>query len=291
MTAIRRPTAPDLAALAAAAGVPIDATSLARFDAYRSLLLAWNTRTNLTAITDPDEVDRRLFLDSLLMLPSLDAALDLLEQHGSRTPYRLADVGSGGGFPGLPIKIMRSELDITLIEATGKKVAFLEAAIAELGLEQVRAVHARAEDLARDPDYRERFSLVTARGVASLPALLELGIPLLHVGGRALFPKGMEIEAELAAARVAAPLVGAEIVMARKLPGDQTTLVVAAKSRPTPAKYPRRAGIPAREPLGEGKSSSRPVSASSSGQQRHSSRPVPPSRSRTNRSSAARGTS
>ena len=239
-------TPQSLTSLAHAAGLEISPEQSIQFNAYRTLLLEWNARTNLTAVSDPDEVDRRLFLDSMLLLPALDAALQLMPEK----PNRMIDVGSGAGFPGLPIKIMRPDLDITLLEATGKKVAFLDACIAELGLQRIATIHGRAEELARDPAYREQFNVVTARAVASLPALLELGMPFLKLGGRGLYPKGLEIATELSAADAAAPLVGGQIVASRVLRGSQTTLVAVAKVSPTPRKYPRRSGIPAREPLG-----------------------------------------
>ncbi len=232
--------------LAQSFGITLSDGQITRFDDYRALLLNWNQRTNLTAITDPAEVDRRLFLDSIFLLPAIDAALTLMDV----SPGRLIDIGSGAGFPGLPIKIMRPDLHITLIEATGKKVAFLDACIAHLGLERITTIHGRAEDLGHDPVFRGRFDIVTARAVASLPALLELGMPFLQSGGRGLFPKGLDIAEELSAATAAAPLLGGRIVVTRALPGGQTTLVAAAKTGPTPDSYPRRAGIPAREPLG-----------------------------------------
>lgn len=238
--------APTLAILAETSGIVLTAEQSALFDAYRSFLLTWNQRTNLTAVTAPSEVDRRLFLDSILLLPALDAALQLMDS----PPGRMIDIGSGAGFPGLPLKIMRPDLQITLVEATGKKVAFLDACIAELGLNRITTVHARAEDLGHDPAYREEFDVVTARAVSSLSALLELGLPFLRLGGRALFPKGLDIAGEYAAADAAAPLLGGRIVASRPLPGAQTTLVAVAKIAPTPSTYPRRAGIPAREPLG-----------------------------------------
>lgn len=237
---------PSLTDIAIAAGLQVSPAQASQFHAYRSLLLEWNRRTNLTAITDSEEVDRRLFLDSMLLLPALDSALQLTAPN----PQRMIDFGSGAGFPGLPIKIMRPDLDITLIEATGKKVAFLEACIAEIGLDRVTTLHGRAEDFARNPAFREQFDIVTARAVASLPALLELGMPFLRISGRALFPKGLDIATELSTAEAAAPIVGGQVVASRVLPGNQTTLVAVAKVSATPRKYPRRAGIPAREPLG-----------------------------------------
>ena len=122
-----------LTELAQIAGLEISSEQAGQFDAYRDLLLEWNARTNLTAITNPEEVDRRLFLDSMLLLPALDAALELMPT----APNRMIDFGSGAGFPGLPINIMRPDLDITLVEATGKKVAFLDACITKLGLRRI----------------------------------------------------------------------------------------------------------------------------------------------------------
>ncbi len=272
--------------LARGFGLPLSDLQISRFDTYRSLLLTWNQRTNLTAVTDPAEVDRRLFLDSILLLHALDAALQVM----NTLPGRMLDLGSGAGFPGLPLKIMRPDLHITLVEATGKKVTFLDACIAELGLDRIVTIHGRAEDLGHDPDFRERFDIVTARAVASLPALLELGLPFLHLGGRGLFPKGLDIAEELAAATAAAPLVGGTIVVTRPLPGGQTTLVAVAKTGPTPRTYPRRAGIPAREPLGHldrsiHDQSARIARANSRDRTNRPDRPPP------DRPAAARGTS
>jgi 16S rRNA (guanine527-N7)-methyltransferase len=199
----------------------------------------------LTAIREPGEVDRRLIGDALRLLPAVDAYAG---------GGRLVDVGTGAGFPGLALKIARPELDVTLIEATGKKVAFLRHVIETLGLEGVEAVHGRAEELGHDRRYRGRFDLATARAVAVLPALLELCMPLLRVGGRALFPKGAEVGTEFAEGERAAPLVGARIERADLLPGEPdepvTRLVIAAKIGETPNRFPRRSGIPAKEPLG-----------------------------------------
>jgi len=279
-------TPASFADLAQSFDIPLSDTQIRRFDAYRSMLLSWNQRTNLTAVTDPAEVDRRLFLDSILLLSALDAALQLMDAR----PGRMIDVGSGAGFPGLPLKIMRPDLDITLVEATGKKVAFLDACIVDLGLEHIVTIHGRAEDLGHDPGYRERFDIVTARAVASLPALLELGLPFLHPGGRGLFPKGLDIAEELSAATAAAPLVGGRIVATRPLPGGQTTLVAVAKTGPTPRTYPRRAGIPAREPLGH---LDRSIHDQSARIARANSRDRTnrPDRPPTDRPAAARGTS
>jgi 16S rRNA (guanine527-N7)-methyltransferase len=227
--------------------VPLDGEALRRFARYRDLLLDRNAQFNLTAIREPDEIERRLFLDALAMIPTLDR----LNQSRSSQRVRLVDVGAGAGFPGLALKIARPQLDVTLIDATAKKVAFLNEVIAELGLDNTCAVHGRAEDLGRKPAYRAQFDIGTARAVASLPVLLEYVLPLLAVGGTALLPKGLEFDEELRAGRRAAQRLGAQIISAATLPAEGTRLVVATKIAPTPELYPRRAGIPSRNPLGD----------------------------------------
>lgn len=241
---------PGLAAVLDHHGLSLAADQLARLDRFRDLLLERSRHVNLTAITDPAEVERRLFLDALLMLPLLDR---LIGDPATADPRpRLVDVGSGAGFPGLVLAIARPDLTVTLIEATGKKVAFTTEAIAALGLARATAIHVRAEDAGRDLDHRGQYDLATARGVAALPVLLELCVPLLRRGGHALFPKGPAIEEELAAARRATSPLGVRLLSADPLPGAEATtrLVVAKKTAPTPNHYPRRAGLPAREPLG-----------------------------------------
>jgi 16S rRNA (guanine527-N7)-methyltransferase len=252
-----RPPAVDAgAASAAPAGRPVlDALPpavRARLATYRDELLLWNRRGNLTAIAGADAVDRRLIGDSLRLLPALDAAVEATG--AGRRGVQLVDVGTGAGFPGLALKIARPDLDVTLVEATGKKVAFLRHVIALLGLEGVEALHARAEDIGRDGRYRGRYDLATARAVAALPALLELCLPLLRTGGRALFPKGADLGTELAEGNRAAALLGGRIDEAALLPGESdepvTRLVIAVKIAETPTRFPRRSGVPAKEPLG-----------------------------------------
>jgi 16S rRNA (guanine527-N7)-methyltransferase len=161
------------------------------------------------------------------------------------------DVGAGAGFPGLALKIVRPALDVTLIDATAKKVAFVNEVIAALELERVRAMQGRAEVLGQDKRYRSQFEVATARAVASLPVLLEYVVPFLTIGGTALLPKGLEITEELQLGRRAAAILGTEIVSGAALPFTTTRLVVARKIAATAAAYPRRVGIPNRDPLGE----------------------------------------
>ena len=227
-------------------GVAIDAKAAARFDRYRDLLVEWNGLMNLTAVRDPAEIERRLFLDALAMVPVLDL---MIAASGIDATPALIDVGAGAGFPGLALKIARPELRVTLVDATAKKVEFLTAVISDLALEGIAAVHGRAEELGKDVSYRERFQIATARAVASLPVLLEYVVPFLRVGGTALLPKGQHIEDELGAGQRVARLLGAEIVSAEPLAVPATRLVLARKIGATPKQYPRRTGLPSREPL------------------------------------------
>ena len=231
-------------------GVSLDAQALARFARYRDLLLERSRQFNLTAIRNPEEIERRLFLDAIAMVPELDRLTGTPGDRMDRT-VRVVDVGAGAGFPGLVLKIVRPTLDVTLIDATAKKVAFINEVIAALELESVHAVQGRAEELGQDNRYRSRFDVATARAVASLPVLLEYVIPFLTIGGTAILPKGLEITEELRLARRAAATLGAEIVSAEELSINTTRLVVARKISPTAAAYPRRVGIPSRDPLGE----------------------------------------
>ena len=220
-----------------------------QLSAYRDLLLEWNKRFNLTAVREPEDVDRRLIADALRLLPAIDIELERRDNQ-----VRLVDLGTGAGLPGLVLKIARPQLDMVLIDATNKKIAFVQHMIATLGLESALTVHGRAEDVCRDLDYRNQFDVVTARGVAALPTLVELTIPLLVTGGTFLFPKGDGIQDELREGRKAAEILGGKIESAELLPGDPdepvTRLVRGVKIRSTPDRYPRRAGIPNKDPLG-----------------------------------------
>lgn len=240
----------DLGALvdgAAALGLALDAAQVARFARYRALLLDWNNRINLTAITDPGEVVTRHFLDSLTCAPLLPSPAV------SQTP-RLLDVGAGAGFPGLPLAIALPQWDVTLLEATGKKVRFLETVITELGLTNAHALAGRAEEVAHQGAYRARFDAVTARAVASLPTLLEYCAPFARVGGTQIFPKKGDLSDEIAAGQRAATLLGARLddlaLVTLPVLADGRVLVLARQERACPPQYPRPAGAPAKRPLG-----------------------------------------
>jgi 16S rRNA (guanine527-N7)-methyltransferase len=245
-----RDVSSGLASASGQLGVALDDDALSRFARYRDLLLERSAHFNLTAIREAEEIERRLFLDAIAMVPELDRLAGGGPDRAARSP-RLVDVGTGAGFPGLALKIARPHLDVTLVDATAKKVAFINEVIAALRLERARAVQGRAEELGQDTALRERFDFATARAVASLPVLLEYVVPFLAIGGTALLPKGLEIAEELRRGRGAAAMLGAEIVSTLALSVPTTRLVVVRKIAPTAALYPRRVGIPSRDPLGE----------------------------------------
>lgn len=219
-------------------GVSIEPEQVQMLDLYLDLLLEANAQFNLTRITDPDQVETRLIGDSLALVPHIPAAA-----------HSLLDIGSGGGVPGMPIAIARPRLAVTLMDATGKKVRFLSETAAVIGADNVTAVQARAEEFAREPDRRERYNVVTARAVARLATLVELALPFLRVGGRAIFPKGSAAQDELDEAAHAIRLLGGETRRIQESPVEGTRIVLIDKIRPTPSAFPRRTGIPNKLPL------------------------------------------
>ncbi len=223
-------------------GLALSDIQLEQFLTYRTELLDWNTRMNLTAITNPEEVLLRHFLDSLTLLPLID-----------RPRLRLLDIGTGAGFPGLPLKIVRPRWSVTLLEATGKKVTFVNHVINTLHLADAIAVHGRAEELAHKPEYRAKFDVVTARAVAAIPTLLEYSAPYCRVGGLIIFPKKGDLTDELAQGKQAAKLVGAAFKAEKtfSLPGlpDERSLFVWEQRKVCPAQYPRSGAAIAKKPL------------------------------------------
>jgi 16S rRNA (guanine527-N7)-methyltransferase len=215
----------------------------AAFLRYRQELLDWNTRINLTAITDPEEVCIKHFLDSLSLLQVYD-----------KPNTHLLDIGSGAGFPGLPLKIVRPEWHVTLLEATGKKTLFLRHMIEVLQLKNIEVIHGRAEELAHKSAYRATFDLVTARAVASLSALLETSAPYTRTGGRIVLPKKGDLEDEIQHGKRAAGQLGTRLVAARTvdLPGldDGRRLLVWEQFRSCPTLYPRSWATMTKKPLG-----------------------------------------
>ena len=213
-----------------------DERALERFEIYHRLLGEWNERMNLTAITDPVEVAEKHFADSLAALPYLKPGMKVI------------DVGTGAGFPGVPLLIMEPGLELTLADSLNKRLIFLDALLKELGL-KAALVHGRAEDLGQDRLYREQFDVATSRAVANLPVLLELTTPFVKVGGSAVAYKGDAAE-ELKNAKSAAFLLHVQLrseELSSKL--GKRCLIFADKQAPTPKQYPRKAGTPNKKPL------------------------------------------
>jgi 16S rRNA (guanine527-N7)-methyltransferase len=249
-----------LAEGATALGLPLTAAQLEQFQAYYETLVEWNARMNLTAITAPEAVQVRHFLDALTVAAALlrwegrppgAAGYPALFQAAGAG---LADLGAGAGFPGVPLKILWPQMPLTLVESVGKKTAFLTHLAGVLGLSGVAVVTGRAEALGQDKAHRGRYDVVTARAVAALPVLAEYGLPLCRVGGVLLAPKKGDISQEVVAATRAAPLLGGGPPQSFpfRLPGDDTDrlVFVLPKVRATPPGYPRRVGLPDKKPLG-----------------------------------------
>ena len=216
---------------------------LEQFRRYKALIVDWNQRMNLTAITGDEGIEIRHFLDSL----SCTSAT------GSLNHQKLVDVGAGAGFPGLPLKFLFPYMQLTLIESVRKKSGFLEAVVKDLNLEDVEVINDRVEKVGQDPKYRAAFDWAVARGVAKLDVLVEYLLPLCRIGGRVLAQKGPgAVESASRAADAISLLGGGEVrILSISLPGQKTerNLVVIPKENLTPDKYPRRTGIPAKRPL------------------------------------------
>ncbi|MEL7234306.1 MAG: 16S rRNA (guanine(527)-N(7))-methyltransferase RsmG [Chloroflexota bacterium] len=213
------------------------------FNTYESLLIEWNEHTNLTAITEPDEIRVRHFLDSLTIAKAADLSGDL----------RGIDIGAGAGFPGLPLAIAFENLHMTLLDSVGKKVSFMQHVIYTLKLPNATATHARAEELGQNAAHRATYDLVLARAVARLPGLLEYMLPLAKVGGYCIAMKGTTAHEEAESAARALNTLGGilERIENVQLPGVEIPhhLVVVRKLANTPAAYPRRPGTPTRKPI------------------------------------------
>jgi 16S rRNA (guanine527-N7)-methyltransferase len=227
-------------------GLNLTPRQLEQFEIYYQELIEWNQRINLTRITGHEAVQVKHFLDSLTVVLALkppDEGRDL----------KVIDVGAGAGLPGLPLKIVLPDISLTLLEATARKAEFLEHVAKKLELDKVEVVNGRAEEIAHNPQYRDRFDLVLARAVAPLPALVELTLPFGRIGGCLVAPKKGNIKNEIEKSRKAIEVMGGVLRETRpvELEGldDGRCLVVIDKVRPTPPEYPRRPGMPSKRPL------------------------------------------
>ncbi len=230
-------------------GVELTPEQQRAFHLLAVALLEWNEQVNLTAITDPDEIVIRHFLDSISVL----WALRQLPAGKSSLAGRVIDVGAGAGFPGLPLKIVCPRISLVALEATGKKVEYIRHVIDLLGLTGAAALHGRAEEVGQQPEHREQYDVATARAVARLPVLAEYMLPLLKVGGKMVALKGESAAEEVQAAHNALRLLGGDVtrLIPVELPEVTEThyLVLIEKVAASPARYPRRPGLPSRKPL------------------------------------------
>jgi 16S rRNA (guanine527-N7)-methyltransferase len=232
-------------------GIALDAGQQAQFEQYYHQLVSWNERLNLTTITGYEDVQVKHFLDSLISLPVIAEELGKPLPLGK--PLRLVDVGSGAGFPGLPIKIASPLLDVTLMDGTQKKVHFLQEVAAALQLTAMHVVAGRAEELGRKPEHRDQYDLVTARAVAPLHVLVEYLLPLVRPGGLAVIYKGPGAPQEFMEARQAIKLLAADAVRLAPVEvpylAEKRFILLLKKLRPTPAQYPRGQGLARKKPL------------------------------------------
>lgn len=224
-------------------GISVSQEQIQALLQYKDLLLEWNQKMNLTAIEDPQEIMIKHFLDSLTCLK-----VGQLAQGGT-----LIDVGTGAGFPGIPLRIVHPSLQLTLLDALNKRINFLKEVAQQLNLQDITFLHGRAEDYGQNPAHREKYDFATARAVAALNVLAEYALPFVRVGGHLICMKGPQLEAELKEATKAIDLLGGKVVeeLTIQIPYSDLShrIVVIEKRKQTPTKFPRKAGKPSKEPI------------------------------------------
>ena len=224
-------------------GLELGNREIEQFLRYKELLKEWNTKINITAITDDEEIDVKHFLDSLT--PFIAGIFS--------DDKKVIDIGTGGGFPGLPLKIVNPSLQVTLLDSLNKRIKFLNEVISNLALDGIEAIHGRAEELSNKPIYREQYDVCISRAVASLDTLSEYCIPFVKVGGHFISMKGPDVEEELKSSQNAIKILGGKIIEKKlvQIPESDIihSLIIIEKIRETPTKYPRAGGKPKKNPL------------------------------------------
>lgn len=212
-----------------------------QFFKYMNLLIEWNEKINLTAIVEPKEIILKHFIDSLTINKYIEKASSIV------------DVGTGAGFPGIPLLIYRDDIKVTLVDSLNKRLIFLQEVINQLDLKNVKVVHSRVEDFGKNKNYREKFDIATARAVANLAVLSEYLVPLVKIGGKCICMKGSTIEDEIKQSENAFKILGTKkkLIEKFKLPNSdmERNIIILDKIKNTPSKYPRKAGIPTKEPI------------------------------------------
>ena len=221
--------------------IDLNEMQLNQFKKYMDLLLEWNEKINLTAITEENEIILKHFIDSMTLL-------EYIEDNAS-----IVDVGTGAGFPGIPISIVRDDTKVTLVDSLNKRINFLEDVISKIELKNIKAIHSRAEDFGRNKQSRESFDISVSRAVANLSVLVEYLLPLVKVGGKCICMKGSEVEEEITEAKFAIKELGGKIESIDEfcLPGTdiKRNIIVIKKDKETPNRYPRKSGTPLKKPL------------------------------------------
>lgn len=226
-------------------GIDAEAGKIEQLYRFYLDLIEKNRQVNLTAITEMSEVIRKHFADSLSIIkifPDIASA-----------PYRIMDLGTGAGFPGVPLAIVWPQLSLTLADSLNKRILFIEEEKEKLSIKNIRTIHARAEDVARDPDHREQYDVIVSRAVANLSTLLEYCLPFIHKNGKFIPYKSGKVDEECAAAAKAMKILGAveekRIYFTLPESDEERCLLLIRKEKTTPKKYPRKAGIPSRAPI------------------------------------------
>lgn len=221
--------------------IELDEKQIRQFYNYMQLLLKWNEKINLTAITQPQEIIIKHFVDSLTISKYI------------KENAKIIDVGTGAGFPGIPLKIYRNDIEVILLDSLNKRINFLNGVINKMGLDKISAIHGRAEEFGHNKEYREKFDIATSRAVANMATLSEYLIPFVKVNGMVVAMKGSDVKQEIDESKRAINVLGGKIfgVEEFNLPDTdiRRNVILIEKEKHTLAKYPRKAGTPSKEPL------------------------------------------